>query len=320
MAARYLLPLVGLTAAIWTITRLPFVPYNLRELLYAGHPIRSAFLLAIAMFLTLAVPVYCAGGLLRRRRTVLLLPVVLCVNATLAYLAVVNAVPSRSLHDIVGFPVLNWPADVETWLRFVTLHAGVTLMATGGAVLALVMVLRRRRADLFWLWMIVALGCAPLLHWVIVSQAATDNLTELMRDGGSPLTSVLLAVGLWFAFAAASAVAASWAWRCRQRVSLAFALLSVFVVYGLVVAGTEPALVKYGKVFSALQFMLSPDRASYVGTGELILRYAVAYALLVGAVVALQYSPWRTIAHWSAQPVVRQTRVPFGVDASLSKS
>ena len=292
----YLAPLIVLAAAIWTLTRLPFIPYNVRQVLYWGHPVRSAFLIAVACYLTFAVPVWFAGWMSRHPPFVVLLPFALVVNASLAYLAVVSAVPSRSIHDIVGFPVLQWPADSETWLRFVALHGAAVLLATGGAAIALA--LRFRRFGPLWGWALIAALCAPLLHWAIVTRAATDNLTELMRGGGSPLATAFLSSAAVVTFAAGSMVASDLAALRRRLPSLTFAILSGIAVYGLVVAGTEPAIEKYGKVFSALQFMLSPDRSHYVGPGELIARYAIAYALQVGAIVLLQYSSWRAIGPW----------------------
>lgn len=68
----------------------------------------------------------------------------------------------------------------------------------------------------------------------------------------------------------------------------AVAVLGVAVGYLLAQAGTEPVLVKYGRAFSALQFLLGTDRAHPPGPAAVMLRFALAY----GALLAL--------AAWSA--------------------
>jgi hypothetical protein len=68
-------------------------------------------------------------------------------------------------------------------------------------------------------------------------------------------------------------------------------VLSIPLGFGLLTFGTETALAKYGTVFSALQFLLSPDRAHYATGWELGLRYLVFHAGLLCAVALAQY-PW----------------------------
>jgi VanZ family protein len=287
--SQYLILMLALAIGIWSIGQLPGVPYNVRELLYAGHPFRSALLLAIALLLTLAIPVLLVTSSLNRR----ILPVVvlLALNALLTWLVVVNAVASESIHDIVGSPVLHWPGQTETCLRFVALHAAITLLVTGGAIVASVF-LQSGRAGLLVRWAAAMAILGPLLHWVIVSRAATDNLTELMLDGGSPVASVLLALAMLLSFAAGSLLAASVASRRRRAIATGVAVVLSLAVYPLVVAGTNPSITKYGKVFSALQFLLSADRTRYATEGDLVVRYLVAYGLLIGTTALLQYRTW----------------------------
>ncbi len=291
----YLLALVSLTAAIWLIAQQPAVPYNIRELLYPGHPIRSAALLSLALFLTLAAPAWFVAWILRRPVAVLLLPIALASNAFLTWVSVVNSVPSRNLHDIVGSPILHWAGETETCVRFIALHSAITLLVTGGVLLA-VCLFHPRPFGLVLGWLFLILVFGPLLHWAIVTQAATDNLTELMRDGGSAPASILLALAGILSFLTGSLVAASVAFARRRLRALVLAAACSVGAYLLFVAGTEPALDKYGKVFSALQFMLSPDRAHYVGQGELVARYATAFLLLIAATALLQYRAWVAMA------------------------
>ena len=291
----YALAVALLTAAIWIVTRLPSVNYNVRQLLYAGHPIRSAVLLSVALLLTLAVPAWLVAWVCRRRLAPVLLPLTLFVNAFLTWLAVVNAVPSRNLHDIVGAPVLHWPGATETCLRFLALHGAVTLLVTGGVVLALSL-FQSRRVGLVLGWILLSVLLGPALHWAIVTQAATDNLTELMRNGGSGTTSIILSLGALLSFFSGSVLSAGIAFARRRGLAVGLAVIGSFAAYQLFVAGSEPAIIKYGRIFSAMQFLLSPDRAHYVGPHELIVRYIAAYLVLMAALVLLQYRAWAVVA------------------------
>lgn len=298
----YALAWASLSLAIWFVTRLGSVPYNVRELIYAGHPWRSAAFLAAALCLTIGLPAWLVAWSLQARRGFFLWPVVLALNAYVVWNVLANAVPSESIHDIVGAPVLGWPGQTETCVRFVGLHAAVTLLVSGGAVMALLL-FDRARARAGAQWAAWAFLLAPLLHWVIVTQAATDNLTELMRGGGSITTTGLLGAAAVLTFASGSLVSASIAFKQRHLTGLALATAFAIAAYALYQAGTEPAIVKYGKVFSATQFLLSPDRSRYVTDGELLLRYAIAYLSLTAAVVFLQQRAWTAIA---ARTKVRQ--------------
>jgi hypothetical protein len=53
--------------------------------------------------------------------------------------------------------------------------------------------------------------------------------------------------------------------------------------------GTENALAKYGKVFSAMQFLLSQDREHYATGFDLVFRYLAFHCGLIGAFAFLQY-------------------------------
>lgn len=290
---RFLLLWAAVTTAIWVISRSPSVPYNVRELIYPGHPWRSAAFLSAALGLTIGLPAWLAAWRMRAGRRFFLWPVALLLDAYVVWLLVLNAVPSESIHDIVGAPILGWTGQTESCLRFLAVHLAVTLSVSGGVMIALVLFHPRRAAQAVQ-WLAWALVFAPLLHWVIVSQAATDNLTELMRNGGSPSASALLAAGAVLTFASGSLVSASAGAR-RLWIGSALAACCAAAAYGLFAAGSEPAIVKYGKVFSAMQFLLSPDRTRYVADGALVARYAIACLSLTVLVALVQHGAWRAM-------------------------
>lgn len=300
-----------LAGAIWAGGRLPVVPYNVRELLYQGHPIRSAVLLALALALTLAAPAWLITWVARRPWTWLLAPVALVVNAFATWWIVVNAVAGESIHDIVGSPILGWPGSTETCLRFVALHATITFLVAWAVVLAM-LAYRLASVALLARWILLTIPLAWISHWVIVKQAATDNLTELMRGGGTITTSALLSLAAILGFLAGSLIAAGIALGRKRSVAVALAVGASIGAFFLANAALEPAVTKYGKVFSALQFLLSPDRTRYVGQGELLLRYGLAQAILVGTIVMLQLPAWLTVAGRSSSPITGNDRTRSG--------
>ena len=266
------------------------LPYNLRELMGGGFAwLGVASLLAAALW-AFGVPMWLSGWLLAGgwRRT-LLFPLLVVLHALLTYLLLRMVVPLESLHDIVGAPVLAWPPELERMLRFVALFGAVSLLL-GGAALAWRVMNRYHGARLFLRWLLIAILLLPLCHWVVVSEAATDNLTELMRAGGGALASLLLA-GWWFLLGlAGSLLALAWAGVVgRRSAAVVFLLLSLPLGWLLLAGGTEATIHKYGKVFSAMQFLFSPDRDAYVRSGVLMWRYAVAHWVLAVLIAMAQY-------------------------------
>ena len=59
--------------------------------------------------------------------------------------------------------------------------------------------------------------------------------------------------------------------------------------------GSERALFKYDKLFSAAQFILSSDRNHYAALPGLLQRYALASLALVVLMTLLQATGWRRL-------------------------
>jgi len=285
-----------LTMGISWITGLPGMPYNVRGLIYAGHPLRSALLLAVAVYWLFAAPVWIASWLRRRvpRATLALALPLLAVHGWLAWYVISNAVPTRPIHDIVGAPILSWPGQTETMVRYIALHSAITMHVLGGALLACCLLETRNVLPLMG-WGLVYVILAPLWHWIIVTQAATDNLTELMNGGGTWEAGIFISLAALLSFASGSFLGTAILDR-RRLVSLIFAAASGVAAYQLYGAGTEQALLKYGQVFSAMQFLLSPDRAHYVSGAALTLRFAVAQLALSLGIALVQVAPLRLLA------------------------
>ncbi|MEG2155393.1 MAG: VanZ family protein [Burkholderiaceae bacterium] len=279
-----------ITAVIWLVTHAPGVPYNLPGVLRPDFPIVSAALIAAALALGAAWP-----GLARRvasgeappallwRWPLLLVAVAGAVAAAL----MLGAVPIK-ITKLVGTTSLGWPAHTETWARLTVLVGTMLWMLLGGSVLAWTrLVPGPTRSALLAVWLAGSCLILPLAYWVIVIEAVTDNLVELIAHEASPLAAA--GVAAWFALMGATAASIARLLRrgvWRAGLALGVALASVGLGWGLLQWVTEPALFKYGAQFSALQFLLSADRQHYLPLWPLLARYAMVHATV------LAYGVW----------------------------
>ncbi len=192
-------------------------------------------------------------------------------------------VDRESVHDVVGSPVWGvFPAG-ELLLRLSVLLLGpLWALALGCSMSSMVVaadgrVLSAVRLLMHGLWVM------PAWHLVVVIWAATDNLTELMNDGGTPLSSLCLLAYAALVGATACTLLRAVVEAQERRFAIAglCLLCSGLAGYALLVWGTESIIVKYERVFSALQFLLSTDRSHYVSGVQLWWRFACAHGAVV---------------------------------------
>ena len=294
------LPVAGIAFAAlwigcWLASGSPSMPYNVRELFAAGPAALTTLGFALVLLATLAPPVWFArrlsgGGWVRAAAY----PALVLAHAAIAWAGLRAVVPLESIHDIVGSPVLHWPGDWEIALRFVALFAGVSVLLGGGALasgaLCGVEVAGPPGAALRWL--AAALPLLAVSHYVVVERAATDNLVELMAGGGGPLATLWLAAWLLGIGAGGAALSLLAAPDARKGTAVLLVLASVPFGWMALSMGTAADIQKYGRAFSAMQFLLSPDREGYVSGTALMLRYAVAHAAGLGALALAQAPVW----------------------------
>ncbi len=282
-----------LAILVGSLARLPFLPYNVKELFLPGvWALVSAAGIAIAIYWQSVAHLDFLSWASSDPARPLTLPLWIILHGIVSWVLVRIAVPQESLQDIVGSPILGWPWEWEMLLRFLALDAVVSLAALGAALIVWNLY-RIQMFGMLILWLLASVFLAPLLHWVIVSQAATDNLTELMRGGGTIGSSVLLGAGLLCVLLTASGLSAGFAAPGRRLAPLIVGALAMPLAYLCVRFGTEPVIVKYDKVFSALQSLLSTDRAHYATGPELLLRYCLANIAVVVMIGLLQAPHWR---------------------------
>jgi glycopeptide antibiotics resistance protein len=295
----------GLALLFWLAGRLPGLPYNVAKLIPAGvGGALSAMGLAFALWWMLAAPLWLLQP--ERRAWRLMFPLLLAVHGLVAFAVLRATVPLAMLYKIIGDPVLGWGGAWEDIGRYLALHASVMLPLFGAALLVRTVQRPAAVTDLL-LWCFVMLLLYWPLHWVVVEQAGTDNLVELMRGGGSLATSAALGAGWGLVALAGSALGAATAPR-RRGVLLGLAATAMMLAPCLFAAGLEPMLVKYGRAFSALQFIVSAGRDHYATGAALTLRAALALAVLVLSVATLQALAWRALAAADATRTPRKAR------------
>lgn len=282
----------------WIAMASPHVPYNIRELFAGDHRLLTLLVLVVTLYWSFGIPIWLTLWFKMRFWLGTAIVPSVVIHGLIAYGLLRISVPMESIHDIVGSPICNWPWEWELLGRFVALFAVFSLMLCGGALAVLATRSGRvSQSRLLWRWVGITAVFFPILHWVVVTNAATDNLTELMAGGGSWFATVLLCGWLFIVAFAASGVSARAAGVARYSLGtgVLMVLCSLLLGYFAFRWGTANEIHKYGQQFSAMQFLLSPDRAHYVEGWILAFRYAVAHILAVGMIAITQYPFWISI-------------------------
>jgi len=281
-----------LAAAVWLFTHLPQVPYNLRALPNPYHPVLAPLILAAFLYWVLACPAWTARWMDSSKKARFLFPLWVMLHGGVAWALVRNGILPIMLHKVTGAPVLDWTWEWETLIRFTVLEGTLFALLTGGTIIARVLWERRKPGSLI-AWLACVTCLLPIAYSIIVTNAATDNLVELIAGEGSAVASLFIA--LWVvlvgvgAFPVAKWMSTRGAKEWRQII---ISILSLPLGYALLSMGMEPALEKYGQVFSGIQFLLSMDRLHYATGWDIWLRYGIFHSLLLCAIALAQYPLW----------------------------
>jgi len=304
LLARIAAGIIIWVAIAWVITKSPLTPYNVRELVYEGHPFRSLLLLGLLLYWTLGFPVLILQWLMRGERYLLAFVPLVLLHGLIAWLLIWSAVPTESIHDVVGSAVLGWPWEWELLGRFVALFSIWSVAATAGSLIGAWHFLANARTALFG-WVPGACVIMPLAYYVVVREASTDNLVELMAGNGSVGAFCLISLAIIMITFAGTKAGLAFVLRGRDIIRTAiWVLVAGLLAYLALYFGLEQIIIKYGQVFSAMQFLLSSDRAQLAGPGELLFRYAVIYFGMVIAIVMVQNPIW----HWFTRLLPRPIR------------
>lgn len=268
------------------------MPYNVKELFDNDYPVVSALGMTVLMYWCFSYPLYSLMRVVKKNKLEVFFCVrVVALHSLVAWLLVRAIFPIESIHDIVGYPVLSIPVELELMLRFVALFNVYSLMTLGATHAAFLSVVSRREFErLFFLGAFWLLLLLPIDYWVVVVEAATDNLTELMVNNGRSFLVINLCAYFFLIGWLGSSISTLTISRNVRRVAIVgFAFFVSFPVgYQLLCWGTEQFIFKYDAVFSALKFLLSPDRTNLVSDDVLKSRFFIVHFSLVSMMVVTQ--------------------------------
>jgi len=296
LAVSLALGIAFITIGGWVVVHLPFIPYNIRELVNLERPLSALFLLSCFLYWTFGVPLAIAVQTkypLDKIWKIWIFPLLIIIHSSIAWGLLRLAVPIESIQDIVGAPILAWPWEWESLGRFAALFSFLSLALTGACLMTLVLC-RLSKVKLFLCWLLNTVVLFPLIHWIVVTRAATDNLTELMAGGGGVIPSLFLLVYLLILSLTGSLLAVqfaqnSWYLRCIGGV---WFFLSFPLAYLALSRVLENSIVKYDQTFSAMQFLLSMDREHLAAGHELFRRYFIFHCGFIIVAALIQFPLW----------------------------
>jgi VanZ family protein len=300
---------VGMTVILVAVLHVRTLPYNVPELFRADAATHVLFVFSLALLWFGASAGWIGDALARGRSPWLFFPLAVVAAGLVSLLLLYRSVTTESLLDVCGSNDLFraviedgvWGtaaraaflqigptvvAAVERPVRYVALVGPVWFLLS--LTLAVKQGLRGRRA----LW--AAVAAAPWL-WlckaIAVDGASTDNLLELIANhrqsgfGGGVFLYGLLALMC----ASAALLTKRWLRPWAAPIAWAVVPLAVPVGWWLLTHGLEPAVHKYGLVFSGWQFLLGPDRNQPLFEAVLFWRWA---AVQLGVVLAFAAGAW----------------------------
>ncbi|MFO6424709.1 VanZ family protein [Motilimonas sp. KMU-193] len=263
----HLLPLFATGVAL--LFFMPFLPLgkNLTELVSQSHIIGLSAAFVSALYLTFVFPI----SLLRAQLSFQAMISMLLLSHFLLWLFLSSQVAAESLFDILGSPILDWPWETELLMRFI---AWLWLVQ-------LCWLLTTAAASSRWLWIAIAPFVFGYSYAVIIPFAATDNITELLRQ---PYGLVGIIAACLVLFGASQRL--SQAKPLGQRVLVY--LVAWLACFALLLISTQSEVEKYGHQFAALSFMLGLGRQETHSTILLLGASLPLYVVLMMALVQLR--------------------------------
>ena len=291
-----------LALALFFLSKLSFIPYNIRELISGQYAWLHRFGLSSAIFWCLGFPVwFLARVLTSKQENLWYCWTGVGVHSVVAWPLIRLSAPLESIHDIVGFPILtNIPTELELFLRLMAIFGIFSLLLFGAVMMVNSLLGCYRHLFKYYVTGFVSfIILFPIYYWGVVLGAATDNIIELLPDEGRSWWTLLIALYIFLIAFIGSAYSALLA--LKQWHKLIWILLAGFISYPfgylLMKWGTEQFIMKYGVVFSALQFLFSADRNHYVVDEVLKLRFYSAHTAFILLIIFTQFPQWLVIHH-----------------------
>ncbi|MFZ8198283.1 VanZ family protein [Alteromonas portus] len=287
----YIICIVLCFALCITALSLEATPYNVKELFDQYPSVISALLVSTFITSLIFYPVYFTKKCFARTKLefkYLIKHIV--ILALLATMGSVLIFPNEALHDIVGYP--KWSL-LPQWLE--TSYRLLWLIAPFIFLYLLESSKRLLQGIVDWEFNLnLKLGCLffflvlPFSFTVVVIQAGTDNLTELLENNGYSVGVVCIVLYVYLLLSLSSNYD-------RLRLSplspypavyLALLFVSAPLSYWFMQFALVDYILKYETLFTPLQFLLSPNRENLYSVEKTkYIFYGVHYsiaALLAG--------------------------------------
>ena len=303
---------------------LPQIPYNVRELFGGEDAWWKLFNFSLA-----GLSIGLGGALVGRiaargRRVYLILPGASILACLATYSLLVSSVNSESLGDITGSANTYWfvmnrhiwgdpgvwlyetigsqtlIGVIERFVRFTALFGQAVLWIAVLSAIYFRMIGHSQKdfafkARLFFssalLYLLAAAPWLVLFNLVTFDFSSTDNLNELIAGRGHILYFLLILLPVNALFVA----------HTMRRPHLGDAVITVLALavslpvgWLLFKNGLNPAVTKYGQVFSGVDFLLGPDRKELLPETTLMLRWFAVQCTAIGALACgMQVIPAR---------------------------
>jgi hypothetical protein len=313
---------VAIVLAASLVLRMPGIPYNVRELFLDQASLSALVFFALTLLWLGAGAMLLAYIVRYRGQAYLLVPLALIGASLVSKMLLSRSVTYESIDDIIGsnnlFALVTheqvwgpaWThlfqalgADVVDFVERRVRYTALYSIALLGITLSLAPAARSphapppmRALDKFLLMVCIA-AWLWLARSIVITWAATDNLTELLAR--RPVFGIS---GEWFLFAIPALIGVTVLLLIRATaqptwwpVAIGSTIAALPVGWALLKLGLEPHVEKYGDTFSGAQFLLGPDRKNILSESALFARWV---AVQLGGVSVT------FIGAWVAQQVV----------------
>ncbi|BCG64423.1 MAG: hypothetical protein methR_P2198 [Methyloprofundus sp.] len=294
-----LIIIVAITLGLKLFLSLPQLPYNIRELFLNGGSLPRLF--CFSLFL---VWFAISGSLLSKlssnsiKNTILLLPIgiVFCavsfalIKLSVSYeslsdilgsLLIQTAIENEGLWGSFGHTLLTFPSLIdkfERYVRFIALIAPLTLAMCFWVTLFRFKSLTTKPQLIVFIQATTLLVTFFIAKFIVIDNAATDNLTELIAENGMPFLGALILL-----------LTCNAAYLSRKPINIQITRISnyllsitaVIIGWYLLNLGLAETINKYDDTFSGVDFLLGPNRKELLASSTLFIRWSLLYFSLV---------------------------------------
>ncbi|QHJ11394.1 hypothetical protein FX988_01623 [Paraglaciecola mesophila] len=260
-------------------------PYNIKELFDPDWVWFSAAMMSLSFLVAFGLPAILLNAAQKYQKTSALMSLLMVLLHTLlVFNLFFITFPNESLYDILGYPTWRDQSHyLELGYRFLGFFlpfSGALFLVNNWLTSSESIHFKTSRLAFTFLYAFIIL---PISYLVVIVQAGTDNIVELLPNNGHSFKLLFIVTYILLL-----AYVSAW-WVKKAPTASAFNVLGYAIVtlvtaplgFYLVQNGMQDVIIKYGKVFSGLQFILSPSRESLVSAEQLFLRFSILHFMLL---------------------------------------